>query len=347
MSDEVVEAAQVRSYKSRCETRMTEPAEPDTIRLSAETGFGRPQPGGAHFTLLGSLGGWVAWLGSSLGVIAALLYASGYLISVAQLHLLGLGRLVTYSHEHFVQQGGTFFLYMGEEIMTAGEYFSILFIPVLGVFALRHWVGAAWRHNVKRIVAGRSIPWRGLAYAVLIALLLLTGGDPKSFGQPLTLSNLLFLDPSAATSDPVRDALVAGKRDPLLGQFEDRLFRDIFVLLQFVASFFVTQTWPLRRLAVLPFALLFLVYTLLLPMLFGVLALPVEFPVVTVRLSGDVPLQPAGAVYLLNKGDGEVVLYEAVERDVLWLDQGRIERIVVDGVAPILQHATPLAKGQR
>ncbi len=326
---------------------MTEPAETDTIELSAKTGYRTPQPGGARLTLLGSMAGWVAWLGSSLGVIAALLYASGYLISIAQLHLLGLGRLVTYSHEHFVQQGGTFFIYIGEEIMTAGEYFSILFIPVLAVFALRRWVGAAWRGKIKRIAEGRSIPWRGFAYAGLIALLLLAGGDPKSFGQPLTLSNLLFLDPNAAPSDPVRDALIAGKRDPLLGQFEDRLFRDVFVLLQFVASFFVTQTWPLRRLAMLPFALLFLVYTLLLPMLFGVLALPIEFPVVTVRLSGDVPLQAAGVVYLLNKGDGEVVLYEAVERDVLWLDQGRIERIIVDGVAPILQRAAPAAKGQR
>jgi hypothetical protein len=328
---------------------MAEPAVPATPRPVPEAGDARTG-GGGRVSLLASLVGSVGWLAGSLGAIGGILYASGYLISVAQLHLLGLGRLVTYSHDHYVQQGGSFFVSVGTLIMIAAVWFSLVAVPVLGIHAAVRWTGLAhgiWRNRVETVVRWRRWPWRGLAYVLLIGLLAFRGGDPQSFGQPLTISNLLFPDPPVVAANPVRDLLVAGDSNGLAGQFEERLFTYLFVLLLFIASAFVTQRWPLRRLAVAPFALLLLIYTILLPMLFGVLKLPVEFPVVTVRLSGDAPLTAGGQTFLLTKGDQDFILFEAGDRKVVWLRQERVERIDVDRIAPILRRTAPEARNSR
>src|SRR5258707_11862408 len=59
--------------------------------------------------LVKSIAGFIAWVTSSLAGIGAILYVVGYLSTVAQLHLLGLGRLVAYSNEHYLEEGGNFF----------------------------------------------------------------------------------------------------------------------------------------------------------------------------------------------------------------------------------------------
>ena len=51
---------------------------------------------------------FVGWLSGALAGIGAILYACGYLLSTAQLHLLGLSGLVNYGQERYVEEGGRF-----------------------------------------------------------------------------------------------------------------------------------------------------------------------------------------------------------------------------------------------
>lgn len=294
-----------------------------------------------RLTLSGIMAGWIAWLAGALGVIGGVLYASGYLISIAQLHLLGLSRLVTYSQDYFVQQGGTFFLYIGEESM------KLVFnsIPVLLLAALYRWTKPLLARRciwLRLAVAGRSNLWRELAYAGLFILLVLTwyvfeSGD-KNVLEALTLSNVLFSQ-SGDVNKQVENLLINGKRD-----FETRYFQDVFLILLFFASFYVTRGWSARRLLMVPFAVQPLLYTLSLPMLFGVLYLPAEFPIVTVSFSDAAPLDTTGPIYMLTKRDGEVVLYYRDERKVVWLAQERVQSIVVDHIARILPDTLPAGR---
>jgi len=53
---------------------------------------------------------FVGWLSGALAGIGAILYACGYLLSTAQLHLLGLSGLVNYGQERYVEEGGRFLI---------------------------------------------------------------------------------------------------------------------------------------------------------------------------------------------------------------------------------------------
>ena len=72
--------------------------------------------------LAGSIAGAIGWFGGSLGAIGVMLYACGYLISIAQLHLLGIGRLVSYSHDYYVQTGGSFVADLGSTLGTGAAF---------------------------------------------------------------------------------------------------------------------------------------------------------------------------------------------------------------------------------
>jgi hypothetical protein len=300
--------------------------------------------------LAGGVVGAVAWLASALGVFGALLYACGYLISVAQLHLLGLGRLMSYGHDYYVQQGGSFLADLGSTFAIVAEPFSLI---VIGLAVVGFGIALLWRRT--RLAQGRwaerigrlhdrtAALWPRLAYAVLVYLLLFRYGDPLEFGLPLTLSNVLFTDPSAATAPELATMhrlLLSGDRDGLGAMFEARLLTYVVVCLLLLASHYVTLRWRWRRLALSPFVLLFALYSLLLPMLYGVLKLQVEFPVVMVWPGGEAKSQHGERSFLLDLGDGEAVFYVASERKVTWRRRDSIDRIEVIGTAAILREIT-------
>ena len=292
-----------------------------------------------------------AWLASSLGAIGAIFYASGFLISTAHLQLLGLSQIMTYSHEHYVQQGGEFMRYIAAYWMQAGLLFSIVVVlPIfLAANIFQRWTGAEhrrWVSKLQRLLRWERWPWRGIAYLALFGMLGFVCSDPQSFEQPLALSKLLF-NPTNPAPKSAAAALVSkflsGDTNGLDAAFERLLLPHFLASVLFVFSFFVTQTWAptLRRLAIAPFALVFLLYTILLPMVFGVLKVPVEFPTARVHLSGDTALQDGPRIFLLNKTEKEFILFDQDRRTMIWLPHERIERIEIDGIASILKRSVP------
>jgi hypothetical protein len=297
--------------------------------------------------LAGSVVGAIGWFASSLGVIGALLYACGYLISAAQLHLLGLGRLMTYGHDYYVQEGGSFLADISSTIAIMAEPFSVIliFLAMLGLGVAMLWRKASLRHgqwieSIQRLRTRVAGMWPRAAYAGLLYLLLFRYGDPVEFGRPLTLSNVLFADPTAAATPALvtmHKLLLTGDRGGLGGMFEGRLLTYIVVGLLFLGSHYLTSGWQWRRLAMAPFVLMFTLYSLLLPMLYGVLKLQVEFPIVMIWPGEDAKSAEGQRGFLLNLGEHEAVLYIAPERKVMWRRQDHIDRLDVLGMAPILK----------
>jgi hypothetical protein len=238
------------------------------------------------------------------------------------------------------------FFILGEESMKIAAMFGlVLGVPILTVIAIRQWRGslfAGWLSYIQRAIHGYAVPWRGIAYAALLIVLIIfstsilgTFSDSAegTFGEWLTYSNVLF--PSGNGADGQLQRLITSGPS----EFETHYLQVLFLVLLLVLCFYLTRSWSLRRWAMAPFIVQVLLYTMLLPMLFGVLYLRAEFPTVTVYLSGGALLEGGPVVYLLNRRDGEIVLYDSGARRVVWLPEERIERIIVNSVAPILQRS--------
>jgi hypothetical protein len=305
-------------------------------------------------TLFKGIAAFIGWLASSLAGLGAILYAIGYLITAAQLHLLGIAPLVTYGHEHYLQEGGNFFIAVGPEILLIFLAFGATFIvfsvlPAAALYGAQRWTASRHAALLGRLSqAGRRWGWfaRIAAYGALILILLFVCRlclDPQSFGEPLTLSNLLFAAPEHAAMTPsaerVRALLIAGDRPRLDGIFSLRLYYDVLVACLLAMSWHLAANWRFPALAVAPFAIVFLLYTILLPMLYGVLKRQIQFPVVTLTLSGEATGTAASPLFLLSKGEQDFVLFRPLERKVVWLPRDQVRSLDVTGFAPILRSA--------
>ncbi len=299
-------------------------------------------------TLFKGIAAFIGWLASSLAGLGAILYAIGYLITAAQLHLLGIGPLVTYSHEHYLQEGGNFFIAVGPEVLLiflafGATLIALSLLPAIAMYVAQRWTASRYRALAETITRfARQSLWfaRLAAYGALLLVLLFVCLDPQSFGEPLTLSNLLFAVPEPATITPgaerVRALLLAGDRARLGGIFSLRLYYDLLVACLLAASWHLAAGWRFQTLAIAPFAVVFLLYTILLPMLYGVLKRPIQFPSVTLTTSGDAAARTVEPLFLLSKGEQEFVLYQPLARKVIWLPRDQVRGLDVTGFAPIL-----------
>lgn len=309
------------------------------------TASGTPET--AHRTggVVAGFSGAVRLFAGSVGTIGIALYVCGFLISVAQQHLLGLGRLVTYSHDEYVQQGGGFLADISTTLVIAAEPFSLalIFVTLMGTGAAAVWrkFGARhrwWRANARRWHLLVRLAWPPLVYLFLLILLLFKYGDPIEFGLPLRLANILFHDPDA-TAPPLQNIhtlLIADGKNGLGALFEDRLFTFVAVGLLCLFAHYVTAGQRWRRPAMAPFALLMVLYAFMLPMLYGVLKLRMEFPIVMVWPGVGEKTTDGQRYLLLNMTEQVAVLYLAAEHKVIWRHRDHIERLDVVGMARIL-----------
>ena len=229
--------------------------------------------------------------------------------------------------------------------MQFAEIFMVLLlalaVPTAVVFVLCRWTRLGnrrwWPRSFARPYAALLQWWRWLAYAFLLGLLFRTADDPGAFGCPLLLSNILFTDPNAAPASACQQStlrlLVNNNGAGLLRRSLECI---LWIVVLSLATRYVTMVWPWRRLANTPFALLLTIYTIMLPMLYGVLRTPVEFPEVEVSTIDDHPPVAKDRLFLLNRGDKEFLLFAAGLHKVIWLREDRVEYMEVKGVKLIL-----------
>lgn len=298
----------------------------------------------------------LGWLSGSIAGIGAVVYACGYLITRAQLHLFGVSGFFPLSADHFVQEGAKFLVVIGQKAIETFLGVVALALVALAVFVILWLPLVRWRPAVRlhlgeiraRGVAAvarihERLPWSPAfsMYLVLLVLLVwLLETYRLRFAAPLEVSNILHLTaaPSGGDSatDRIAEWLVAGDWQRLERYFTDLLDAETRVILLLIAAWHVTAGLA-RRLALLtPFVVALALYTLYLPMDYGVLMRPTSYNTVELQFrdrSGQLP----SLFFLLSSTDQEFVVWDANVRTVLWVPKSQVTQVEVHRVQRLFE----------
>ena len=291
---------------------------------------------------------FVGWLSGALAGIGAILYACGYLLSTAQLHLLGLSGLVNYGQERYVEEGGRFLVdvlgLLGEillNLLISAGFVTLLVLAPLGYF-MRHRLGAARARWHARLAQMRqSGPARALVFAALLVLLLVGSEDPQSLNAPLQISNLLFVQQQPAAGS-LSALLLNGDSVRLKAIFANSLLMLLKAAVLLLLAWRVAAPWRWRLLLSAPFVLIVLLYTVLLPMLYGVLQRQIRLPVISLDTTMTWPGSGAEKLFLLNRTERDFVLWDAHARRVLWLPVGAVRSAQIRQVETLFAGRTAM-----
>lgn len=316
---------------------------------------GVPTPGAPRapaWTLLKGTAAFIGWLAGYVGGVTAILYACGFLVTRAHQNALGLFGLVEYGHQHFVQEGAKFLLVVGQSMARIALPLALPGIVAAGVVAVLlavgrrsawfRWGREAWTARLGHV--GGPGAGRRLAYALLLALLILHADTYlEKFSRPLLVSNLLYADPQDAgaarpaeeTTEQIRTWLLAGDAQRATTHFYYLLWGAVLAGGLLLASWQLVAHWAagpgLTGLLLAPFVISFSLYALSVPMLYGVLVRPTRYPVVVLEPRSEAPAERA-RLFLLNKTDRELVLWDGSRRRVLWVATTDLRRAEVQGV---------------
>jgi hypothetical protein len=285
----------------------------------------------------------IGWLTSSLAGIGAILYACGYLITRAQFHLLGLDVLFEYGNEHYLQEGAKFFIVMGEllgevsiSLITVGGLIYLLFY----LFNRTQRLGESldkWKGRIVNLNQKAPHLWRGVAYFFLVILLFFhLIGNMGEFKAPLEISNLLYKSASdfgsSNTTEKITNSLLNGDEKSLNGYFEYFWVREMEAALLLLLAWSVASVWRMRILMALPFIIIFVICTIYLPMVYGVLVHPTKYPRIALSSENEMLANKSMNLFLLNKTDHEFILWDSEGKRVLWIPKEQVRAAEVKGI---------------
>jgi len=286
--------------------------------------------------------GFILWIGGSLGGITALLYACGYLVTRAHLHMLGLYGFVEFDSDHFLQEGAKFFLAVAYDLAGTAVFVFTLIGIVLVPTVAASLIGkrrvlpllerfSAWRELRRSTQAPRIA--RSLFYGVLFAMLIwLTGNSLHPFYAPLCISDLLYgqmgnnecasnLELNQLSS-PLKAALLSANSARLGEFFGERLTQAIYFILLASVAWTTVAPWRRRGWLILPFIVSMGLFLMLLTMDYGVLKRPTVYPLLSLTAGKDAEAWNGDTLYLLNKTDSEFVAWNASAHKVIWVPAG-------------------------
>jgi len=301
--------------------------------------------------LLRGIAAGLGWLSGSLAGVGAIVYACGYLITRAQLHLFGVSGFFPLGADHFMQEGSKFLVVIGQrtiETLLGVVAFAVAAIVVLMVvwLPLMRWrpslrldVGNG-RARVGTVVARihEHLPWSPAfsIYLVLLVLLVWLLETYRSrFAAPLEVSNILHLIPPLPLDDSTEQRitgwLLAEEWHRLEAYFSDLLDAETRAVLLLIAAWHVTASLARRVALLTPFVIAVAMYTLYLPMAYGVLMRPTSYNIVALHFrdrSVDLP----SLFFLLSSTEQEFVVWDANLRRVLWIPKGEVNRAEIHRV---------------
>jgi len=295
---------------------------------------------------------FVGWLTSSLAGIGAIFYACGYLVVRAQLNMLGLFGLFEYPKEHYLQEGGKFFTAV--TVMLIGNLLPrlVLLLYVLALISIIVLVvvaacflfrGSRFLESCRRMKStiyalpkGWSWLWHSLLLFCFGLILVFYVFDClNSFAAVLAISNLLYGSPEriigGVDSSLIIDWLLQGNSQQLKLYFIQLLNVEVIAVLLLAAAWHATSIFQKVRLwLVFPFIIVSILYTIFIPMTYGILVRPTKYAVVSFNWK-DRPIASApSGFYLLNKSEREFVLWDpdnekvlCVSRELVWGTQVR------------------------
>lgn len=312
--------------------------------------------------LLKEIAASVTWLSGSLCGLGVIVYACGYLLIRAHLHMLGIEPVYDYGNQRYIQEGAKFLFVLTDTVsrtlLSLGAVAAIavatfLLLAAVAVAALRVSLGEAkWRPALLRRVARSRLIFRTnhrclcyFLYACLLAILLSYSGRHLSdFQAPLSVTGLMFADHRATPPEDPRAAeiaalLVKGDQDRLFDGFFDLTLFAIISAVLLGAAAWITPRSGLRLLMLAPFALTFMMCLMLLPMAYGVLMLPARFPRVTASIETPMTADKASNLFLIAKTEQEFVLWDGANKRILWIPKERMKGLDIGEAEPLFAPA--------
>ena len=313
----------------------------------------------------------IAWLGGALAALTAICYATGYYSFHAHLTMLGLGQVVDFKHEDMLLEGARFFFAVTAHLLQMVLALGAGLVSVLVLLAFLGEIGPlrrGWRRfgewfSQRRVALDAARP--ALTSTVLLAaLVLVLIAHTDRFFYPLLalgrIDSLLFRSGGLATADcralvPVADfglqpavaasLLMQGERcgNILLVEFRRLLDGYLVLLIAIGLSFsFLPLIRPpiLARIFRIVLAVYGMVYTLLLPVDFGILVRAAVYPLASLQFKG-------GAVVkgnLMTRNDKSILLWLPAERKAMWFPSESIATIQVIGQDNLFSHPEGGAK---
>lgn len=304
---------------------------------------------------------FVGWLTSSLAGIVAILYACGYLLVRAQLNMLGLFGLFEYPKEHYLQEGGKFFVAV--TVMLIGRLLPRL-VVLLYLLAFVSLISMLLFLAGRFFFQGRGFPekweraksylptlfksrprlWSALLLLCFTIILVFYVLDYlNSFAAALGVSDLLYRSPEAGGGNDetrrVAGWLLQGDRDQLQFFFLQLVKGELLAIALLIAAWFTAAVFQKARpwLAA-PFIIVFALYTIFIPMAYGVLVRPTKYAVVSFQWKNHPIAASTSTFYLLNKSDQEFVIWDRDQKKVLCISKDLVWGAQVSEVRPLFHH---------
>lgn len=291
----------------------------------------------------------IGWLAGSLTAISALLCVFGFIVVRSQSNLLGLGDFLRYTNDQYLIEGAQFLLhttiYANEIILRLATLILLIIAIPLYVFPKTSW----WNTFLSRCRARADLVWEKCAWlvsAAAIALLFyifLARFIPylDAFKEPTELRDLLTSATTVVDTvdtckaerpdsiECLRRYIILGKRAELEGlYFNLSLFYfEAVVVLSLVYHFSVN--WQGRTMIRLPFVAIFLAYTLLLPMCYGVLIKPITLSPLNLTFAANSKELDAGNLYLLQKSENAFIAWSSSQRKIIWYPAGSVVKATI------------------
>ena len=272
------------------------------------------------------LGGTIAWLSGSVAGISAIFYAFGYLITLANLNMLGLDPLAfRYDPAFYVERGASFlFLIAVDAAQSLWYFWPVALAAIVAFLSCRILAGRCRTVATRRpfrTVTDHPQCWRVPVYLLLLCLLGVQMRTHFWFPEQMTVSGVLYSATDAGPGSLIRQWIVERDQSRLQTLFSALVYQQITIGVLLLLVWAFNRAWRWGLLMTAPFAAVFVISVAWLPFEYGKLALPNKFPQVLIRLehAGEPGSAQPGVMYLLNKTDSEFVLWDARRRSIVWL----------------------------
>ncbi len=100
----------------------------------------------------------------------------------------------------------------------------------------------------------------------------------------------------------------------------------------------VTTTWRFRILLIAPYVLIFAMFVVTLPMIYGIVIISNEFSAIRVTTDSTSQASRSDELYLLSKSGDEFILWDDEKRQVLWLPLGSVKNAEIAARKPLPAH---------
>ncbi len=283
--------------------------------------------------------GAIGWLAGSLSGVMALMYAVGFLCAKSHLNMLGIELYSGLAAGAYVEIGAKFFyitvIMLFEGLIDLGRTVlpacALFFIPALIVVVGAGAVVARIRRSTLRKTLrtwyaalsqwGPEARSARVVASCFLALVLLWGGSQyRNLFAPVQISGVLHMTcantPGAVDAQSVASLLACKIRmqeHAVTRGYYSGLVSLVFGLFLVVVPFrrrFLGQGET--RMFYFPLMLLFVIYSLVLPLTYGALVMPNDFPLVNITAKSNSEIQvPENPFYLIHQGEKFSILWHA------------------------------------